>query len=703
MEIKKNNIMELLIVGSKYNIPFYQRKYDWKESEIKRLISDIQNNINSEYFLGTLVFKHYKFNEYTIIDGQQRISSIYLILKALYDHENIYDEYKTQIKKIFEFFSFVSKNKSDNVVLEKIIKNQNLTDKDMETNYYKNYVSIKNHFNNLTWKINDFINSLWKVIFSILTISHKEVDEHILFSQINSTGKKLTGFDLFKNHIFSKMFHDFEPGFENYDKVDKFIEAKLEIFDEVTSYLSSKSNEVDDLLRRFLSYETSSLPNKSNEKIYEAYLKYYIDEEHKANDTLTAFNIFNRFLSFAIIYKYIYNQEWKNEPFKEEMAMIFNSFKTYVNVLVNIIEENSSKNHAKIIMTEIQKENIKDALLVLEIYKIKRIFCDMPEKNITRFIPTLPNNIVRIPGNFTYAEKLYFFISTLPNRVNETYTYELPSNEKFNLKFKTFSLYENGGQKFTKLFLERIANSYNGKNLLKYENYTVEHIMPQKLDIWYQNGFKEDAMQIVELMHTIGNLTLTPYNSEYSNKLFQIKKEQMCKNEIIIMNRWIVQQNEWNLETIKQRADILLQEVNKIYDLSKIIHQKNQDKIFEIYNEIKNDLIKYESFSEEIIDDIRKNSANLKKINELDYQKIFDVVSKYKMEKMSYEEIEDKCFGIKLKGWLSRTIIKAFGFKANNKDEKVTWTINELEEMLAKKKINLFLTLFDEIKNNKDI
>ena len=110
---------------------------------------------------------------------------------------------------------------------------------------------------------------------------------------------------------------------------------------------------------------------------------------------------------------------------------------------------------------------------------------------------------------------------------NDNYNYRIPTINEFKRMFITSKIY-NISNKFTKNILVRIAK-YNNKAKINFDNFSVKHIMPNNLDKWYDNGFNEDINKIIDYKDTIGNLTITSYNSELSNNTFNEKKILLSK------------------------------------------------------------------------------------------------------------------------------------------------------------------------------
>lgn len=182
-------------------------------------------NPGSFYFLGTIIVK-YDSKYRLIIDGQQRITTIFLLIAAIYQHPHLNAENKKTITDLLEFFDFDLFNvKNKNLfkhLIDHVIKNTSLDNTTSNSNYYCNFLEIQkyldSHFNED--KINHFFNKLLN--FSIITqIEIKNnLNENIIFSKINSTGEELSAYDMFKNDIISSL------SFEHKD--DKDIDTKIE-------------------------------------------------------------------------------------------------------------------------------------------------------------------------------------------------------------------------------------------------------------------------------------------------------------------------------------------------------------------------------------------------------------------------------------------------------------------------------------------
>lgn len=196
-----------------FNIPVYQRNYDWKKEHCERLFYDIERiasqNREIEHFLGTFVYvagsARPNFNEYIIIDGQQRITSIMLFLKALHSllpegelKDDIYESYLINKRAPEKLRIKLKPIESDMPVYEKIIENEKVTNNN--SNIYKNY----NLFKELIEKSDHSPEKLYYALYNIeivyiaLDKGKKSENPQLIFESLNSTGLSLTQADLIR-------------------------------------------------------------------------------------------------------------------------------------------------------------------------------------------------------------------------------------------------------------------------------------------------------------------------------------------------------------------------------------------------------------------------------------------------------------------------------------------------------------------------
>ena len=201
-----------------FKVPVYQRNYDWSNIQCEKLYRDIiiANERDHKHFTGTIVYivglDGSTLNEVLIIDGQQRLTTMYILLKALYDaakgvsvrieteieevmfNRNCDEKYKLKLKPV----------KSDNEQLLLLIKDK--TDEmDRNSNIYKNYITFKNLIEETITsglELNDILNGIKKLEMVEIVLDKSQGDEpQKIFESINSTGLELSLADLIRNYL----------------------------------------------------------------------------------------------------------------------------------------------------------------------------------------------------------------------------------------------------------------------------------------------------------------------------------------------------------------------------------------------------------------------------------------------------------------------------------------------------------------------
>lgn len=196
-----------------------------------------------------------------------------------------------------------------------------------------------------------------------------------------------------------------------------------------------------------------------------------------------------------------------------------------------------------------------DILKILENFLIRRFVCNVPTHGLNKIFPLLYRNI-KNRGFSTLVEGLK----------KELQTKGYPKDIEFKSRLIDIKLYGAGDRAIkTKLILESIEESYSHKEQVPFESLSIEHIMPQTLTEYWQNHLGDDWEITHELLlHTIGNLTITAYNSELSNDDYESKKGRLCSSHIE-MNKYFQDKNTWKKEDIEKRSEYLAEKALAIW------------------------------------------------------------------------------------------------------------------------------------------
>lgn len=222
MEAKEKEILGEIISGmkSQFIIPVFQRNYSWNKKNCERLFNDVvllTNNTSEKHFIGSFVYKFNKlvdtqFNQYILIDGQQRLTSITLILKALYDYLNTFgDSYGDLKKEISEGYLYnvftkdqklrlkLKPNKKDDINFNYLMEND-LDSIDKSSIIHMNYVYFMEKISEMKCSIESFYNALQRIEGVSVVLNDKD-NPQVIFESLNSTGQDLNDVDLIRNYL----------------------------------------------------------------------------------------------------------------------------------------------------------------------------------------------------------------------------------------------------------------------------------------------------------------------------------------------------------------------------------------------------------------------------------------------------------------------------------------------------------------------
>lgn len=545
MEARKIKLLDFIGHGKKqFNIPVYQRNYDWKKEQCSKLFEDIlnivKNNNEIDHFLGTVVYVlssvEMNFNEYILIDGQQRITSITLLLKALHQkikdeetREEIWEEYLIN-KRVSEKNLKIRLKpiESDNEVYKKLIENNDFTS---NNNLCKNYILFEELIEKSGYepeKIYEALNNI-ELVYIQLEKGKKSENPQMIFESLNSTGLSLTQGDLIRNYLL--MNHDYEKQTLLYKEHWLEIEKKL------------TNEKISDFVRDYLTMKNAKITNK--DKVYDEFKKYVKEIDKNIGEE----EILKELEKYSEYYKWFLNQNSQNNQVNEKLKEFRYLNTTVVYPLLLLIFEKTYS------YKKITEEELLDTLDLLISYIFRRFICGYPTNSLNKIFASICS-LLNNDNIYNQIENI------LLTRVG---TGIFPRDEEFEAEFTKFSIYKKN-KEFCKYTLQKLEN-FNSKEEIDISNINIEHIMPQTLTSEWKIELDSKFEQIhSEYLHTIGNLVLTGYNPELSNKSFDLKKK-IYKESNIKMCREIVNYDKWTDVEIKDRAKKIFEDGKKIWKI----------------------------------------------------------------------------------------------------------------------------------------
>ena len=537
----------------RFVIPVYQRNYDWKTENCKQLYDDLIKVIRrgrKSHFFGSIVSVHNdgEFNEYLVIDGQQRLTTISLLLLAMYNlmkNGVLTPEKGNLAEKIYKTYLIDEWQDDDTRIKLKPVKNDRnafgkLFDEESEHIPDSNLTINYNYFYSRIQKEEITLDELYEAVtkLEIINITLNQDDNpQLIFESLNSTGVALSEGDKIRNFILMGL-----PTKQQNDYYEKYWN-KIEI---CTDY------DVSMFVRDYLSVKQQLIPAMS--KVYFTF-KAYVEENGTEIEPLL-----QELLSYAKWYEILLKG---NTADKELNACIYrlNRLETTVTrpFFLEVLRLQAA---GKLSLAE-----VKEIFLYTENYLFRRTICDLPTNALNKIFLMLHREIIRYDGtDNSYLEKFKYALNSKSDRGR------FPDDGKFVEAFAARPVYQMNSK--NKIYiLERFENygTVEVQNVYKQCDdgvYSIEHIMPQHLTPAWVKELGEDYEEIHETwLHRMANLTLTGYNSKYSNSPFLEKRDM--KNGFIdshlYMNNWIGQQEHWRLSELEARNQMLMQRALTIW------------------------------------------------------------------------------------------------------------------------------------------
>ena len=570
--------------GSKkrFIIPVYQRNYDWRIEHCEQLYNDLLDVVKYNFrnhFLGSIV---YVFDEYKpgrellIIDGQQRIATISLLLLAIHnllEKGEVISESKSLKEEINELYlidKFAKEEKriklkpvkADNQAFLKLYNNDP-EDYILSSNITKNYFYFLNKIKENEISIDDLFEAIKRLMIVDIRLNIRDDDPQLIFESLNATGLGLTQADLVRNFILMGKPKDIQ---------EKYYEAYWNPIEKNTQY------RVDSFIRDYLTLKERIIPKK--DKVYVGFKKYVY--KNYSNENIEF--LLKDLLKFSKYYRRIAFSQDSNSEINKILKRI-NRLDVTVSYpfLLEIFDYYESNT--------ISKNDLINILCTIETYAFRRLICNVPTNALNKVFMTLGREIKK---HTDFKEKYFeIFKYTL---INKKYSQRFPEDEEFSEMLKTRDIY-NFKSKNKLHLLERLENYDNVEKvsveeLLNEGKLNIEHIMPQTLSVKWKESLGENWEEIHnKYLNTLGNITLTGYNSKMSNKPFLEKRdiEKGFKDSKLSLNKFLRNVDYWNENTIIRRANKLKNVALKIWSYPKtdyvsLEQEANQFNLSEDYN-----------------------------------------------------------------------------------------------------------------------
>jgi uncharacterized protein with ParB-like and HNH nuclease domain/predicted transport protein len=542
MKATEAKLVDFLKKSPQFVIPIYQRIYSWTEKECLQLWEDIlrtgSNDAVTAHFVGSIVYVEkglYSVSSQSpllVIDGQQRLTTVTLLIEALAralgDDEPIEGYSAKKLRNYFLLNPLEEKEKKYKLILSQTDKTSltALLDQAPEPKDFS--VRIKANFDFFARKVDEekdnlvaICKGLAKLIIVDISLNRDQDNPQLIFESLNSTGRELSQADLIRNFILMGLDHDLQS--KLYDQYWRPMEIDFG--------QESYATYFDSFMRHYLTVKTGVIPKER--EVYEAFKQY----AHSLNveELVADIRTFARYYCAMALGA-------ENE---QELKMAFHDLKELkVDVAFPFLLELYQDYDKKVLSAE---ELLKLVRLV-ESYVFRRAICDIPTNSMNKTFATFSRDLKKN----RYVESVQASFLLLPSYRR------FPDNDEFKEKFKLKDIYNFRSRSY---WLRRLEN-YDRKERVPVDEFTIEHIMPQNenLSAKWREELGDDWERIQKTyLHTLGNLTLTGYNSEYSDRSFEEKRTMRggFVESPLRLNKEIASKRHWKEEDILNRAEML--------------------------------------------------------------------------------------------------------------------------------------------------
>lgn len=554
--------------SKRFIIPVYQRNYDWKMEHCKQLYDDLVKIIRQNrksHFFGSIVSVQSEsgtMEEFLIIDGQQRLTTISLLLLAIYhllssgkmvscDHQltdkilkkYLIDEYEPEEKRI-KLKPIKNDQKAFGILFDQ--DEEYIPDSNLTINYRYFYDRIQHG----ELDIDELFDAICKLEIINISLNHED-NPQLIFESLNSTGLNLSEGDKIRNYILM--------GLPN-DQQTKFYEKYWNRIESYTDY------DVSSFVRDYLSIKQQSTPNMNS--VYPTFKKYVEDAEVADIEPLLK-DLLEYAKRYAFLIKGGHSDERLNSCIYRLNRLSTSVTRPFLLEVIRLSESGA-----------LTADELIEVFHFTESYLFRRAICDLPTNALNKIFLLLHREISRFDGDEShYVEKFKYALLSKRERTR------FPSDEEFAECMSTRNIY--GMNPKNKLYLfERLENSETSETKdvwghLDRGEYSIEHIMPQHLTAaWIVSlGDNYEAIH-TNWLHRLANLTLTAYNSRYSNSPFAEKRDMPhgFKDSGLRINQWVGRKEQWGLPELEERDQLLKNTVIGIwpYPTSNYHPQKKQ-------------------------------------------------------------------------------------------------------------------------------
>ena len=552
MKASEVNLLEFLRKSTQFIIPIYQRTYSWTEPQCRQLWDDILRAGDDEnipaHFIGSIVYivkglyQVASQSPLQVIDGQQRLTTISLLIEALarqlgnsepidgFSGRKLRNYYLLNPEEAGKKHYKLLLTQNDEQTLLAIVDHRQLP-QDSSVRVRDNFDFFVRKVKDLGENVAPLCKGLDKLILVDISLSRQHDNPQLIFESMNSTGLDLSQADLIRNYVLMGLEPDHQERLYN----EYWRPVELAFGQE------AYTKHFDAFMRHYLTFKTGDIPKIS--QVYEAFKLFAESTEHASIDLLLAdLNEFAKYYCAMALRK-------------ERERRLASAFRDLRELKVDVAYPLLLELYDDYSNSKLSLDDFVEAVRYIESYVFRRLVCSIPTNSHNMTFATFGRSL----DKSRYLESMLVHFQKLPSYRR------FPNDEEFSREIKVRSLYNNR----TSYWLRRLEN-HGRKEPVPVDEYTVEHILPQNqnLSVAWRDALGEEWQRVQETwLHTLGNLTLTGYNTEYRDRPFAEKRDMKggFRESPLRMNENLGELDTWNEDTICARAKRLTNKALKVW------------------------------------------------------------------------------------------------------------------------------------------
>lgn len=536
-------------------IPIYQRTYSWDEKECRQLWEDIRragrNAHIPVHFLGSIVYVEESLSTNTsrspqlVIDGQQRLTSVTLLLAALsrvvgddepldgFSAKKIRNRYLLDPDEDGERAFKLQLSNTDRTTLNAIVAERDLPEPH-SLRVKANFELFRGWLEQSSEVVAEICKGLSKLMIVDVALSREHDNPQLIFESMNSTGKELSQADLIRNFVLMGL----EPKLQT-QLYEQYWRKMEEGFGQ-----AAYATHFDAFMRHYLTIVMGAIPRKGD--VYVAYKTYWheqIIENREVESLVREMWKFSRYYGAMVL----------GHEKHEDLAL---AFKDLRDLKVGVAYPFLLEVYRDYVDELVSAEDFVKIVRLIEAYVFRRAICAVPTNSLNKTFATFGRELEK--DRYLESVKAHFLKMRSYRR--------FPSDDEFKARIQDRDLYNFRNRSY---WLRKFEN-HGRKERVRVDDYTIEHILPQNENLspeWREALGDDWAVVREKWLHTLGNLTLTGYNSEYSDHPFDVKRDIKggFKESPLRVNQGLAQLEKWDEAEIIARADRMARQAAKVW------------------------------------------------------------------------------------------------------------------------------------------